>query len=225
MNILGFDTSANACSVALLTGDKITEHHEIAPMQQAKRILPIINQLLAAEKITLKQLDAIAFGCGPGSFTGVRIATSVAQGLAFAAEKPLIPVSSLAALAQTAYTDLGWKKLIVAVDARMNECYWAWYEVDSDHLVKLNGKENITAPKAIQIPDETSWYGVGNAWDIYNAEIIVKSIPKNTQPIPTAKAIISLAKDRFLQGNVVPAREAIPVYLRDEVAKKSIHQK
>jgi len=224
MNILAFDTSSSACSVALLTHEKIIQHHELLPMQQAKLILPIINQLLDSEKLTLKQLDAIAFGCGPGSFTGVRIATSVAQGLAYAAEIPLIPVSSLAALAQAAYEELGWKKLLVAVDARMNETYWASYEIDANQLVTLKGKENVSSPKVIEAPDKTLWHGVGNAWEVYHAEITVKSIQTNAALLPTAKAILALAKHQYMHGKTVPAKDAIPIYLRDEVAKKVADQ-
>ena len=120
MKILAFDTSSNACSVALLNGSAVHSSNKTLPMQQAKLILPMIHTLLDECSVGLEELDAIAFGCGPGSsFTGIRIATSVAQGLGFATQKRLISVSSLAALAQTAYLAHGKERVFVAVDARM----------------------------------------------------------------------------------------------------------
>ncbi len=220
MKILAFDTSQTACSAALLLDDKVIERHEVAPMQQAKLILPMLNQLLASENIELKQLDAIAFGCGPGSFTGVRIATSVAQGLAFAADKPLIPISSLAATAQGAFHELGWKKIIVALDARIDEVYWATYAVQSDDLVKLVGKEIVSIPENISIPAQGEWYGVGNAWEVYQAKIVVKPREIDISCLPTASAMLPLAKAILLQGGSIAPRDAKPVYLRDDVAKK-----
>jgi tRNA threonylcarbamoyladenosine biosynthesis protein TsaB len=220
MKILAIETSSAACSVALLIDGQIICRHEIAPMQQAKLLLPMLEQLLTAENIELKQLDAIAFGCGPGSFTGVRIATSVAQGLAYAAGIPLIPISSLAAIAQAAYQEWGWQRLIVAIDARINETYWGAYEVQANQQVKLIKKEQVGSPKDIQAPDGREWVGVGDAWRVYQAEITYKPVQIDFDCLPTASAILILASMRFVEGAVVPAREALPVYLRDDVAKK-----
>ena len=128
MNLLAIETSDAACSIALQVGDAIHARHEVIPMQQSQVVLPWIDELLRAKSITLNQLDAIAFGCGPGSFTGIRLATSIAQGLGYGAGLPLIPVSSLAILAQTAYQTLGWDRVLVAVDARMQEIYTGAYE-------------------------------------------------------------------------------------------------
>src|SRR5690606_29845388 len=105
MKLLAIDTSAQACSIALQIDDEVKVWHEVVPMQQAQLILPRINQLLQESNLSLNQLDAVAFGCGPGSFTGVRIATSLAQGLGYALNIPLIPISSLAGLAQAAYAE------------------------------------------------------------------------------------------------------------------------
>ncbi|MEO8401341.1 MAG: tRNA (adenosine(37)-N6)-threonylcarbamoyltransferase complex dimerization subunit type 1 TsaB [Gammaproteobacteria bacterium] len=224
MKILAFDTSSAACSVALLNEEKITSRHELIPMQQAKQLLPMIDALLAADKIKPNQLDAIAFGCGPGSFTGVRIAVSVAAGLAYATQKPLISISSLAAVAQAAYDDLGWKQLLVACDARINEVYWAAYEVQTDNLVHLNGIEQVTLPEAIIHPGTDGWSGVGNAWDVYADKISFKPDKVDITRLPMATALITLAKAKFSKQEWVNAAEAVPVYLRDDVAKKS-HQK
>lgn len=220
MKILAIDTSSTACSVAILVNDKVTQSHQVAPMQQTQLILPMINELLASVAIRLNQLDAIAFGCGPGSFTGVRIATSVAQGLGFAVKVPLIPVSSLAAIAQGAYAELGWKNLLVAIDARVQEIYWAAYQVNSQGLVELLDKEKVSPPGELVCPDHDEWYGVGNAWEVYK-HIPCQPTFVDVTRLPMASAILTLARDKFIKQEWVDARRAFPSYLRDDVAKKS----
>jgi tRNA threonylcarbamoyladenosine biosynthesis protein TsaB len=225
VKLLALDTSSSACSIALSIDGKVSARHTLAPMQQAKIILPLIDELLKSENIEMNQLDAIAFGCGPGSFTGIRIAVSVAQGLAYAIQKPLISVSSLAAIAQAAYEDNdNLKKLLVAQDARINEVYWACYEAQENQLVSLIDKERITRPEEVSAPD-TSWCGVGNAWDVYRSEIPFKLAFIDTHYMPTATAILSLAEAKFRQGETVLPQDALPVYLRDDVAKKIADQK
>ncbi len=219
MKILGFDTSSTACSVALLIDDKVSALHRIMPMQQAQSLLPMIEELLLSNKITLDQLDAIAFGCGPGSFTGVRIAASVAQGLAYALELPVIPVSSLAALAQAAYENLQWEKLLVAIDARMQEAYWGAYYIHQQGLAVLINQEVVSTPKEI-FSLEDDFYGVGNAWDIYKNKIIYLPRAVDVTQLPTAKAILTLAQVKYKNSEWVHARDALPVYLRETVAKK-----
>lgn len=221
MNILALDTSSSACSIALLVNNTVKSQHQDAPMQQAQLILPMIDDLLKSEKIELNQLDAIAFGCGPGSFTGIRIATSIAQGLAYAMQIPLIPISSLAALAQAAFVDLGWKNLFVAIDARIQEVYCAKYKANSHGLVELIGQERVCSPSEIQCEvDSDEWSGVGNAWQIYVDKMTFHPQQTDFTQLPTAKAIIQLAIPRFEKQNWVNPRDALPVYLRDEVARK-----
>ncbi len=222
MKLLAIETSSTACSVALLLDQQhILVTHELAPMQQTQIILSRIEDLLKNNKIKLNQLDAISFGCGPGSFTGIRIATSVAQGLAFGANLPLIPVSSLAAIAQDAYQDLGWEKLIVAIDARINEVYWATYQANKVGIVELLGKEIVCAPEEVSLPPQSGWYGVGNAWQVYYDEIPFKPAKINASLMPTAAAVAKLASIKYQNKEWVTAREAHPVYLRDNVAVKS----
>ncbi len=226
MKLLALDTSSSACSIGLSIDGKITVREIEAPMQQAKIILPLIDELLRSENITINQVDAIAFGRGPGSFTGIRITVSVAQGLAYAIQKPLIPISSLAAIAQVAYQDRGLTKLWVAQDARIHEVYWALYEVESNHLVKLIDKERISRPEEMTIPDMTTWCGIGNAWDVYSHEIPFKPALIDTHyAVPMASAILTLAEAKFHQGETVSPEDALPVYLRDDVAKKMKEQK
>ncbi len=220
MKIVALDTSSIACSVALLLDEKISFLHRILPLQQAQSVLPMIQELLSSHKITLNQLDAIAFGRGPGSFTGVRIAASVTQGLAYALQLPVIPISSLAALAQAAYMELGWEKLLVGVDARIQEVYWGAYEVDEKGLAQLFGQEVICTPQQIPFPNDKAWYGVGNAWQVYANVINYIPLKVDATCLPTAQAILELAKVKYDRKEWVSAQEALPVYLRDSVAKK-----
>lgn len=221
MKLLALDTSGVACSVALFIDDKVIYRHEIAPMQQAQKILSIIKIISQDANLSLNQLDALIFGCGPGSFTGVRIATSVVQGLGFALNLPVIPISSLAGLAQASYTDLGWKKLLVGVDARIQEVYWGAYQVNPTGLVELVGKEEVSKPEEVHPPMDNDWYGVGNAWEVYRDQIRFQPLEIDACRLPTALGILELGKAKFMKGEWVEAKEARPTYLRDDVAKKS----
>lgn len=219
MKLLAIETSASACSAAILVNGETLVLHREAPMQQAQSILPMIDEILELAKLKLNQLDAIAFGCGPGSFTGVRIATSVAQGLGYAAQIPLIPISSLAALAQMAAEELGWKKLLVAIDARIQEVYYGLYELDPYGIVQLIGKEYVCPPLEMQMPSTQDWQGVGNAWEIYKQEI-----PHFPAKIDASRTASALGVLRLAAANYhakVKAEQALPTYLRDKVAFKS----
>lgn len=220
MKLLAFDTSSTACSVALFVENKVETLLEISPRQQAQMILPMIHKLLDKSHITLKELDAIAFGCGPGSFTGVRIATSVAQGLGYSLNVPLIPISSLAALAQAAYMDLGWTRLLAAVDARIQEVYWGAYKVNAEGLVELEGNETVSRPEEIILSSQ-NWYGVGNAWEVYPAQIPAIPVEKDVSRLPLATGILPLAIKKLINHEVITPEQAIPTYLRNDVAKKS----
>jgi tRNA threonylcarbamoyladenosine biosynthesis protein TsaB len=220
MNILALDTSSSACSVALLANEQVVTRHEVAPMQQAKLILSFIDDILTSQNMALKQLDAIAFGCGPGSFTGVRIGVSVAQGLAYAVNLPLISVSSLAATAQAAYEDLGWEKLIVAVDARIQEVYWGAYEVRNG-LVQLVAPERVCMPEHVILAEKKGFCGIGNAWEVYRDQIPYLASKIDITRLPMASAILSLAKPKVKDQEWTPASDALPVYLRNDVAIKN----
>lgn len=185
-NILAFDTSASACSIALQKGEEIHCLHEVAPMQQAKLILPMIESLLVKTSLTLDELDFIAYGRGPGSFTGIRIANTVAQGLAFAAKKPLVAVSSLAILAETICMKQGCRRVRVSVDARMGQVYTAEYEIGQRGHVELRGEEALITQASIQFTEE----------------------------LPSAEALLPLARLKFEEKLWVGARDALPVYLR-----------
>lgn len=219
MKILAVETSSIFCSVGLLIDEHISTLDRKLPMEQAQHILPMIDELLILNKIDLKQLDALAFGCGPGSFTGIRIATSVIQGLGFALNLPIIPISSLAALAQSAYQDLGWKKLLVNIDARMHEVYWGAYTVENG-FVSLVDKEIVIKPAELTFPNSSEWYGVGDGWNVYRNQIKYHPLAIDNNRFPSALGVLELAKLKYKQKEWVSAIEALPIYLRDNVAKK-----
>lgn len=218
MKILALETSFNACSIALSIAGQSIVLHRVAPMQQASIILPQIREILDENSLDVDDLDAVAYGCGPGSFTGVRIANSVAQGLGFACQKPVIPVSSLAALAQTAYLEYKCPKVLVAVDARMNQLYWAKYQVGEQGLVSLVGDEILCLPDKIDRPVLTDWAGAGDGWDRYEKQLYTHLgwTPDAVFAglVPTAQAVLQLAIAEYQRGGAVKASEALPVYLR-----------
>ncbi|MGL5610034.1 MAG: tRNA (adenosine(37)-N6)-threonylcarbamoyltransferase complex dimerization subunit type 1 TsaB, partial [Aeromonas veronii] len=148
LKILAVDTATEACSAALLVGDKLFSRWEEAPRDHTRKILPMVQAVLEDAGISLSDLDAIAFGRGPGSFTGVRIGISVAQGLAFGAGVPLIGISTLAAMAQGAYRLDGAEQVLTAIDARMNEVYFGRYEL-IDGRMQLVGDEVVSDPAAL----------------------------------------------------------------------------
>ncbi len=221
MKLLAFDTSSHACSVALLNTEgspQIISQHLIAPMQHAKLILSMIEEVLSSASLTRHQLDAIAFGQGPGSFTGTRIASSVAQGLGLGLALPVIGVSSLAALAQAALLEKNWPNSLVAVDARMGQLYWAAYQARSDGIVELIGEERLCAPHAINKPLAADWYGIGDAWKNEGATLIAAlgfaPVATDSNLCPSAEAVAMLAKKKYERGEWGSLSSAVPTYLR-----------
>ena len=227
LNLLAIDTSSDACSVALLMNNVIMERFQLAPRQHNTLILPMIEQVLTEAGLTLNRLNAIAFGCGPGSFTGLRVAASVVQGIAFAADIPVIPISTLHALAQGALREYGATNAIAAIDARINEIYWAAYHADGQ-LMKAQTSEIVCAPEAMLLTSKTClWQGVGSGWDTYHT-ILQEKVEKQLQKwLPQcyvkAQDIVKLAEIAYQNGNIVQADQALPVYLRDQVVKEKPH--
>jgi len=221
MKLLAFDTSMDACSAALSIDGETREHFEIAPRRQAELILPMIERLLVESGLLLKDLDCLAFGRGPGSFTGLRIAAGVVQGLAFGADLPVVPVSTLAALAQGAYRRHQVEQVLVAVDARMHEIYWGVFRLDADRLMEPVDDENISAPQRVTVPFSDRWLPAGNGWSVYEElkGFLVFPSPDNCieDSLPRAGDIVPLALAGFLKGRAVAAHEAQPCYLRDRV--------
>jgi len=179
----------------------------------------MMNELLADAGITPMQLDAVAFGRGPGAFTGVRIATAAAQAIALGADIPVAPVSSLAAIALRKHRLLGEAKVAAAIDARMGEVYWGAYEINNQ-LPNLLGAERVCLPQVVDELD-SSWCGSGSGWDTYKAELADASgasISGNEDAYPHAYDVLSIGRQNLQQGQGVSADNAHPVYLRDNVA-------
>lgn len=219
MKLLAIETSSSACSLALSVDGEVFQQHKVIPMQHAQQILPMLDALLKTAHCKLQDVDAIAFGRGPGSFTGLRIAASLSQGLSYALQCPIIPVSSLSAIAHSTYAQLGWKHMLVAIDARIQEVYWAAYEIDDNGLPKLVGLEHVSPPQSIALPNP-SWSGVGNAWDVYKNEINVMPENVDASITPNAASLLPIALFMHQQQQWVSPSEALPVYLRNSVAKK-----
>jgi tRNA threonylcarbamoyladenosine biosynthesis protein TsaB len=221
-DLLAIDTSSSACSVALGRGEDLLVRHQEAPRQQIAIILPLVHELLAERGTTLAQLDGIAFGQGPGSFTGIRIALAVVQGLALAHGLPVVGVSSLAALAQGAHRLTGAKAILVAQDARMGEVYWGCYDV-SGGAAALRGAEQLTLPAAVQPPDSRDWLAVGNAWQVHKlaTEGMVFEADAGIPEAPHAQDVLFLADRAFAAGQMLSADQARPSYVRQRVAEPS----
>jgi tRNA threonylcarbamoyladenosine biosynthesis protein TsaB len=225
MKVLAVETATEGCSAALTVDCAIYSRYEVAPRGHSELILPMCESLLREADIELAQLDAIAFGRGPGSFTGVRIAASVAQGIAFALNLPVVPVSTLAALAQEVMAELYKTKVLVAIDARMNEIYWGYYRRDEQGYARLIGEERLSSPEQVVVPIESGWYGVGTGWATYGDKLTerIEGLldAYDGELLPKASHIVRLAEKAYGEGAAVPADQAQPVYLRDEVAEKS----
>lgn len=228
MKLLAIDTSTEACSAALWLNGEMRQRYQVAPREHGQLILPMIESLLVEAGLTLTQLDALAFGQGPGGFTGVRIANSVIQGLAFGADLPVVPISSLAALAQGAYVEMGAPWVLAAIDARIGEVYWGAYHAAENSLVTLVDEEIVCPPQNVPLPlahdVNGSWFGAGNGWHTYAQPLKTRLGEAVTawdgQRYPQAQHLAQLATDAFQRGLAVSAEQASPVYLRDEVAWK-----
>jgi len=221
MNLLAIDTATEQCSVAIATNGSIVSREVPTARSHADMILPMIDALLAEQKLTLSQIDGIAFGRGPGSFTGVRIAIGVVQGLAFARQIDVAGISNLAAVAQQiALTQKlrAQAHVLVCMDARMQEVYWALYEVQSNGLVRLIGDEQVGNPQSVVIGDIDIAIGVGTGWRAY--PVLRERFPElqiDDTLLPRAAEIVLLGQAQFEAGLATSAKEAQPVYLRDQV--------
>ncbi|OAI18095.1 tRNA threonylcarbamoyladenosine biosynthesis protein TsaB [Methylomonas koyamae] len=225
MKLLAVETSTDACSAALFIDGEIREQFAVAPREHTKLILPMIDRLMADAQLRPQQLDAVAVSRGPGSFTGVRIAGGVVQGIAFGADLPVAPVSTLAAIAQDLFNKRSEPEIaFTAMDARMGEIFWGVYRRGELGLAELLGAEAVTPASDIQVGDE-SGYGVGSGWRAY-AEPLVQRLGQRLLAVeaeeiwPRAACIAQLGAYLCANGGAVPVEQAMPVYLRDKVAKK-----
>ncbi len=215
IKILGIETATLGCSVALRLDNECIERFEVAPRQHGKLLLPMVDELLAEGGIGLKTLDAIAFGRGPGMFTGLRMAAGVTQGLAYGANLPVISVSSLQTLAQTAYEKSQAPQILAALDARMKELYWCPYQIDNG-LMMPTAKESLTAPQAVQ-QLEGDFLGAGSGWDEHHSQL--PNIKWLKDLYPQSSALTLLALKKYHDGKLLKPEEALPTYLRAGVLR------
>ncbi|MDR0780724.1 MAG: tRNA (adenosine(37)-N6)-threonylcarbamoyltransferase complex dimerization subunit type 1 TsaB [Pseudomonadales bacterium] len=236
--ILALDTSTDACSCAVLINGELHERFAVLPRQHAKELLPMVRALLQELDLGLAALDAIAFGRGPGSFTGLRIAAGVTQGLAYGANLPVIPVSTLAALALQAREVAAGRAVLSLIDARIDEVYWALFKAaavpgpyphlpsraEEDVLPQLIGLEQLSAPEAITI-DATltgSLLAVGSGLALsarFPALLSARLATRLPDEHPRAGAIARIASVLHGRGVRVAAQDVEPLYMRDQVAK------
>ena len=216
MHLLAIDTATERCSVALSHAGKLLERSEETPRAHAELILPMIADVLNEANIKLTDLDGIAYGRGPGAFTGVRIAIGVVQGLAFGAVLPTVGISNLAAIAQQVAKP--GDEVLVCMDARMSEVYVGRFRLNpGEHLVQAIDDEAVRKPQDVTLLGATRFAGTG-----FSAYPTVLSppveLPKDGIALPRAREILLLAQREFTAGRGQPARDARPVYLRDQVA-------
>ena len=225
MKLLALDTATEACSAALYVDGEVTQRFELAPRRHAALILPMLDSLLNEDGFSHSQLDAVAFGRGPGAFTGVRIAVGVAQGVAFGAALPVVPISSLAALAHGGFRTTGQRCVLAAMDARMGQLYWGVYRAEALGHVIGECDECVAAPEQVPLPDKPVWYGAGTGWGTHGAALrsrLGERLSGSDPAVyPSAEDVAHLAATAFATGEALPADHALPVYLRDQVAKKS----
>ncbi|GLQ92290.1 tRNA (adenosine(37)-N6)-threonylcarbamoyltransferase complex dimerization subunit type 1 TsaB [Dyella acidisoli] len=220
MNLLAIETATESCSVALVHGETVIARSELAPRRHAERVLPMADELLAEAGMGKHALDAIVVGRGPGAFTGVRLAISLAQGMAMALDRPVITISSLAALALEAPEDDA--AILAVIDARMGEIYAACYRRDDEGGLIALDDERVCTTESLVLPQADAWNVVGSGWATYQEALRHRlgTEPRSTDGAcyPQARHVATLAVREFKAGRAVAPELALPVYLRDKVA-------
>lgn len=221
MKLLAVDTATERCSVALWMDGEIIQRERLLNRAHAEAVLPMVNEVLAEAGFALSQMDGIAFGRGPGGFTGVRVAVSVAQGLAFGTGLPVLPVSDLAAVAYGVFRRHAEQRIMVCMDARMGEVYAGAYAI-SDSQLQLVGDESVVEPDAVVLPDAGRWHGAGTGFTVYASTLRVRLgvalSGVDADVLPEARDVATLGAQACARGEALSADRALPVYLRDRVA-------
>ena len=220
MKLLGIETSGRVGSLALSVDGRIDAREIANAREQTERLLAVVDELLAGAGLEVARLDGITFGRGPGSFTGLRVAAAVAQGLAAPARVPLLPVSSLLCLAQRAWRSARVEHAVACVDAHMGEIYWGEFEVRSGVLRPI-GPERLGAPNELIAPAGTAWTAVGSGFAAQRealAAVLEKAQRALPELEPAAEDLFPSAAEALAAGRVTSPRDALPVYLREHTA-------
>jgi tRNA threonylcarbamoyladenosine biosynthesis protein TsaB len=221
MRVLALDTSTEACSVALLIDGELHLRFELTERSHAELVLPMVESLLAEAGVGLADLDGLAFGRGPGAFTGLRIASGVVQGLALGANLPVVPVSSLAAVAEQVTAASG-EPVLVCNDARMGEVYWGVYAREADGSVTALAPEAVSAPDRVGEGGPTARHAAGNALGRYpqlTERLLASGLQLHDGLYPRADAVARLGALGLAAGRGVAPEQALPIYIRDDVAR------
>lgn len=231
--ILAIDTATEACSVALCVNGQVYSHFEICPQQHSQRILPLVDEILAKANISLKQVQGLAFGRGPGSFTGVRIGIGITQGLAFGADLPVLPISNLQMIAQGAIRRTPQHQhFAVAIDARMNEVYFAEFTV-VDGIAIAQTEESVITPEALkthieqkklaQIAAGTGWQAHTPLFEsLFESNQLLPADAAEDAHLPNAVDMLAVAERMLANNESVKAVDAEPVYVRNTVTWKKL---
>ncbi|NIC04693.1 tRNA (adenosine(37)-N6)-threonylcarbamoyltransferase complex dimerization subunit type 1 TsaB [Billgrantia bachuensis] len=226
--LLALDASSSACSAALLlrrdgAEERLVSRFALTPREHTRRLLPMVDEVLAEAGVSPVDLDAVAYGRGPGSFTGLRIAAGTAQGLAYGLDRPLLGISTLEALALAAHRRHGVEHVVTAMDARMGEIYVAAWRC-RDGTTEALLEEAVIPPQRLQLPaiaGQGGWYGIGSGWSLWEAmpaEVQAVVGQRDAESEPAAEEMVMLAARDYAVGARTTAHEAQPIYLRDEVA-------
>ena len=223
MNLLAFDTSTDQLSIGVQRGDRLWLHAGAGGAQASGTLIPTVLRGLQELGLRLAELDAIAFGRGPGSFTGLRTACAVAQGLAFGAAVPVLPIDTLLAVAEDARASHGCSAVLALLDARMDQVYaqpWVWTE---DAGWAAQDEPTVGAPEGLALPTGVApapWVLAGNAFTAYGARLpaALQALPQHAAQ-PSARALLGLAPALLAAGQAVAAEQALPLYIRDKVAQ------
>lgn len=227
MNLLALDTSSPACSVALGDGDAVVERHELEPKGHTRLLLPMIEDVLRQAASSVADLDAVVLGNGPGSFVGLRIGASVAQGLCYGAGLKLVAVSSLAAVAAEAFRESDARCVLVAQDAHMDEVYVARYRRGDDALPVAEGDTvlHAVAGRPLEtLPDDAVCHAAGDGWRRY-PELLARNESRLAGVIdvrwPRARYLLGIGRRALARGEAIDPRELVPAYVRERVATVS----
>ncbi len=228
--ILAIETATDACSVALYRSGRYVERHEVVPRQHNRRLFAMLRELLPRGDLRGQGIEALAFGSGPGSFTGLRIAASAVQGLAFSADLPVVSVSTLACQAQTAAREANWEEgdlVLSTLDAGINEAYWALYRLAEDGPVEIQ-------PGRVAVPGRLEWnlpegrlHAVGNGCllaGLFPPEVRSRFASETSSVLPRARDLVPLALRKLALGEVQTAFQVQPVYVKEEVSWKKLSQ-